>query len=86
MLIFFSIPVFWKHNCILNVRLGGKTDQQNNIMHKAYSSDILLGLALERNSIFRNIHIKANFDLIFRGTVMPNIVGLILVDGSDLHK
>ena len=36
MLVFFSIPVLWEHICILNVRLGGETDQQNVIMHKAY--------------------------------------------------
>ena len=36
MLIFFSIPVLWEHICILNVKLSGKTDQQNVIMHKAH--------------------------------------------------
>ena len=36
MLVFFSNPVLWEHICILNVRLGGETDQQNIIMHKAY--------------------------------------------------
>ena len=36
MLVFFSIPVLWEHICILNARLGGETDQQNVIMHKAY--------------------------------------------------
>ena len=36
MLVFFSIPVLWEHISILNVRLGGETDQQNVIMHKAY--------------------------------------------------
>ena len=36
MLVFFSIPVLWEHICILNVRLGGETDQQNVIMHKSY--------------------------------------------------
>ena len=36
LLVFFSIPVLWEHICILNVRLGGETYQQNVIMHKAY--------------------------------------------------
>ena len=36
MLVFFSIPVLWENICILNVRLGGETDQQNVIMHKAH--------------------------------------------------
>ena len=35
-LVFFSIPVLSEHICILNVRLGCETDQQNVIMHKGY--------------------------------------------------
>ena len=35
MLVFFSIPVLWEYICILNVRLGGETDQQN-VMRKTY--------------------------------------------------
>ena len=38
-MVFFSIPVIWEHICILNARLGGETDQQNVIMHKAYSAE-----------------------------------------------
>ena len=30
MLVFFSIPVVWEHICILNVRLGGETDQKTS--------------------------------------------------------
>ena len=48
MLVFFSINIY-----ILNVRLGGETDQQNVIMHKAYCSsqnecEILLQKSVHR--------------------------------------
>ena len=36
-LVFFSISILWEHICFLNARLGGEIDQQNVIMHKAYS-------------------------------------------------
>ena len=38
MLVFFSNSCPLVTLCILNVRLGGKTDQQNVIMHKAHYS------------------------------------------------
>ena len=40
LLVFFSVSILWEHICILNARFGGKIDQQNVIMHKAYSKHL----------------------------------------------
>ena len=78
MLVFFSIPVLWEHICILNVRLGGETDQQNVIMHKAYYTRTyvklvdfemrLLPLRLQRDARY-TVANGENFE-VFRDTIL----------------
>ena len=64
MLVFFSISILWEHICILNARLGGETDQQNVIMHKAYCRHLCIGSIVGSN-IFHVITISIDYFSVF---------------------